>query len=245
MATEVIQVDESRAVVALGRFHLSLQQHYELTRELGMSQLVSVRRTFREQGSPANSWVPLSPNTIKRDPKRYGPGHKLLINRGTLLNSITYAVQGNSVVIGTNLKYAAVHQFGSRDRTAAIGPQTKAESEATVTVGEHQRRQTRYVGSFEKLKGEFVSRRVEGPALEGRKRVSLRTRLIGPRNLVTEKIKRIGPRNMTKVSAHERHQNIPPRPYLVFRPEDPARIRGVVNRYVATAKKDAGLGGAQ
>jgi phage virion morphogenesis protein len=246
VATEVIQVDESRAVVALGRFHLSLQHREELLREIGASQLVSVRRTFREQGSPANSWVPLSPNTVKRDPKRYGPGHKLLIGRSTLLNSITYAVGGNGVRIGTNLKYAAVHQFGSRDRQVAIGPQTKVQSEATVKVGAHGHRESQFSGSRTRLKGpSFASQRLEGPALKGKKRPQLRTRLIGPRNLVTEKIKRIGPRNMTKVSAHERHQNIPPRPYLVFRPEDPARIRGIVNHYVATAKKDAGLGGAQ
>ena len=84
MSTEVIQVDESRVVLALTKFSLSLQQHDELMREIGASQLLSVRRTFREQGSPANSWVPLSPNTIKRDPKRYGAGHKMLINKGTL-----------------------------------------------------------------------------------------------------------------------------------------------------------------
>jgi len=26
--------------------------------QIGMSMLVSIRRTFREQGSPANSWMP-------------------------------------------------------------------------------------------------------------------------------------------------------------------------------------------
>ena len=55
----------------------------------------------------------------------------------------------------------------------------------------------------------------------------------------------LGPRNRSAVSvgAHTRHQNIPPRPYLVFRPEDPQRIRGVVVRYVNLAKQRAGLGG--
>jgi phage gpG-like protein len=246
MATEVIQVDDSSVVVALGKFRLSLQQHYELMREIGASQLVSVRRTFREQGSPANSWVPLSPNTIKRDPKRYGPGHKLLIGKGTLLNSITYAVQGNGVVIGTVLKYAPVHQFGSRDRGVAIGPQTKEQIEATIKVGEHGRLETQFSGSRTRLAGPgYAATRLEGPALEGKRRPTLRTRLTGPRNLVTERIRRIGPRNMTSVSAHERHQNIPPRPYLVFRPEDPQRIRGIVVQYVNKAKHDAGLGGAQ
>jgi phage gpG-like protein len=221
MATEVIQVDDSSVVVALGKFRLSLQQHYELMREIGASQLVSVRRTFREQGSPANSWVPLSPNTIKRDPKRYGPGHKLLIGKGTLLNLITYAVQGNGVVIGTVLKYAAVHQFGSRDRGVAIGPQTKEQAGSTIKVGQ----------SFARLKGPgYASLRLEGPALEGRNHPRLRVRTIGPKRLA---------------AAHERHQNIPPRPYLVFRPEDPQRIRGIVVQYVNKAKHDAGLGGAQ
>lgn len=246
MSTEVIQVDESRVVLALTKFSLSLQQHDELMREIGASQLVSVRRTFREQGSPANSWVPLSPNTIKRDPKRYGAGHKMLINKGTLLNSITYAVRGMGVVIGTVLKYAAVHQFGSRDRGVAIGPQTEAQSKATVEVGEHTRLQSQFSGSRARLKDPgYATTRLEGPARKGARRPALRTKLAGPRNLVTEKIQRIGPRNITNVVAHDRHQNIPPRPYLVFRPEDPARIRGIVVRYVGKAEKAAGLEGVR
>jgi hypothetical protein len=32
---------------------------------------------------------------------------------------------------------------------------------------------------------------------------------------------------------------------MVFRPEDPARIRGIVVRYVGKAEKEAGLEGAR
>lgn len=249
MSTEMIQVDSSRVVVALGSFRLSLVQNEELMRQIGISQLVSVRRTFREQGSPAGSWVPLSPNTIRRDPKRYGAGHKLLINKGTLLNSISYRVEPGTVVIGTLLRYAAVHQFGSKDRQVAIGPQTKAQSEATVGVREHsyQRLQSKYAGSRQKLQSGYATRRLEGPVPEGKKRLVVRERLIGPRNMMRERVKRVGPLKMmnVKVSAHARHQNIPPRPYLVFRPEDPRRIQGLVRTYIGRAKRQAGLGGAE
>jgi phage gpG-like protein len=208
-----VLVGDRNVVLALDRFTLSLQQNEELMREIGASQLLSVRRTFREQGVPAGSWVPLSPNTIRRNPKLYGAGHKLLILRGMLLNSITFRTIRGGVVIGTSLKYAAVHQFGSRDRGVAIGPQTEAESKETVYVGPHTRAYTRELGTG-KLGGR--TRRIQGP---------LNRRTIA-------------------VMGHTRHQNIPPRPYLVIRPEDPARIRGIAVAYIDRARKSAGLGGA-
>jgi phage virion morphogenesis protein len=211
---EAIQVDSSRVQVALGKFKLSLMQRDQLLDEIGAAQLVSVRRTFREQGSPAGSWVPLSPNTIKRDPKRYGAGHKLLVLSGRLLNSITFGRSGTGVVIGTKLVYAPVHQFGSRDRSTAIGPQTEAESQTTVKVK---------ASSYYRRSAELGVGRQHGR----------RTRIAGPRNA-----------RQVSVGARTRHQNIPPRPYLVFRPEDPARIRGIVVRFADAAKKNAGLGGA-
>jgi phage gpG-like protein len=213
MTTEAIRVDDSRVVVSLGNFRLSLAQNQELMEEIGASQLVSIRRTFREQGSPAGSWVPLAESTIRRNPKVYGAGHKLLVRSGRLLNSIAAQAQPGVVTIGTSLIYAAVHQFGSRDRGVGIGPQTEAQSKATVDVKGH--------GYF-RLSSELGTGR-----LRGQKR-----RIQGPRNA-----------RQGSVRGHARHQNIPPRPYLVFRPEDPARIAGIVNRYVAKARNAAGLEG--
>src|ERR1019366_8488495 len=121
----IVQVDSSRVTVALGRFRLSLAQNEELMNQIGASELLSIRRNFRDQGVPAGSWVPLAPSTIRSNPKIYNGGHKLLIRSGRLLNSIQYQARPGSVVIGTNLKYAAVHQFGSRDRSTAIGPKSE------------------------------------------------------------------------------------------------------------------------
>jgi phage virion morphogenesis protein len=217
MAGEFVQVDSSRATVALGKFRLSLEQNAELMQEIGASQLLSVRRTFREQGSPAGSWMPLAPSTIRRNPKLYGAGHKLLILSGRLLNSISVKQERpGEVIIGTNLVYAAVHQFGSRDRSFGAGPRTAAEEAATVNMPAR---------SYYRMSAELGTGHL---AHAGKRRIQ-------------------GPRNATRVNAraHTRHQNIPPRPYLVFRPEDPQRIAGIVQRYVAAAAQKAGLGGAQ
>lgn len=225
MTAVAVKVDDSKVLVALGRFRLSIQENEELMSEIGAAMLVSIRRTFREQGSPAGSWVPLSPNTIRRNPKKYGAGHKLLIDKGTLLNSITYRAQTGAVVIGTVLKYAPVHQFGSRDRGGvAIGPVTKAASEATVNVKAR---------SYYRQSTELGTGRMSAADKNGRMRLTRRA-ILGPRNA-----------SLVTARAHSRHQNIPPRPYLVFRPEDPQRIRGVVVRYLDRAKQSAGLGGTQ
>lgn len=221
----VVEVNDQKAMVALGRFRLSLQENEELMSQIGASMLLSVRRTFRDQGVPAGSWAPLSPNTIKSNPKKYGAGHKLLIDKGTLLNSITYQVASGSVVIGTSLVYAPVHQFGSRDRgSVAIGPRTKAQSEATVNVKEH---------SYHRRSAELGTTRVKKADRNGRIRSTL-VKLMGPRNA-----------KMVHVRSHSRHQNIPARPFLVFRPEDGRRIRGIVVRYVNMRAQAAGLGGSQ
>ena len=243
-ASEIVQVDDGRVVLALKQFSLSLSQTGDLMQEIGKSQLLSIRRTFREGGSPAGSWVPLSPNTIKSNPKVYGPGHKLLIRSGRLLKSIgIFQEKPNEVRLGTNVKYAAVHQFGSRDRKVGIGPATEAQSKAKVKVGAHSRLQS-FSGEAVKLKSPgYATERLEGPALRGKRSPSRRIKLAGPSNQVTVKLPKIGPRNRISVAGHERLQNIPPRPFLVFRPEDPARIRGMVSAYVNREKEKAGLGG--
>lgn len=214
-----IQVDREQVVVALGRWRANLQDRMELGRALGLWMLGSIRRTFRDQGSPAGSWPALSPNTIRRDPRKYGSGHKLLIDTARLINSITFQVLGSgAVVIGTNLIYAAVHQFGSRDRGAGEGPQARIPDRA-VQVGEHERarlQSARYaqVKIYDK---------------NGQQR-TVRMRARGPQN-----------QSRHKVGAHTRFQNIPSRPYVVFRPEDPQKLQGIARAYMAASARNAGL----
>ena len=119
MATVVVQSDASNVTVSLSAFAMTLQRKDELMRIIGLGQLKSVRQTFRDGGSPSGSWAPLS--DVSRRWRKYSSGHKLLIDSGLLLNSITFAAQGNSVVIGTGLSYASVHQYGF-DGTQSVRP---------------------------------------------------------------------------------------------------------------------------
>lgn len=124
----------------------------------------SIVRTFREQGSPPGSWPALAPSTLKRG--RGGAGRKILIQSGRLMGSVTndaqYAISGNTLRIGSNLRYAQIQQQG----------------------GEAGRR-----GPFKKRGG--------------------------------------------------RRAHIPARPYLVFRPEDPQKIAGAMERYLASGNANA------
>jgi hypothetical protein len=107
-----------------------------------------------------------------------------------------------------------VHQFGSKDRGSVFGPRTAAMEASTVKVKQH---------TLMRLS-----------AALGKGRLGNRTLNIkGPRNQI-----RVG-----TVGAHTRHQNIPARPYCVFRPEDPQRIQSMVNGFIRRARAQAGLEG--
>jgi phage gpG-like protein len=179
----------------------------------------SVARTFRDEGSPAGSWPRLALSTLKK--KGYTTGHKLLVLSGRLFGSITYTIAGSILTIGTALVYAAVHQFGSKDwMGGAEGPRT---AEQMTAVGKHR-------GAHDvALRYEMV----EVVDRHGNKRMVPRGTHLGVAN--GRRAKLIGPHNRTffDVIAHLRRQNIPARPFLVLRPEDPERLTSGVERYLA------------
>ena len=202
MATVVVKSDASNVTVSLSAFAMTLQRKEELLRIIGLGQLKSVRQTFRDGGSPSGSWAPLSATSLSW--RKYSAGHKLLIDKGLLLNSITFAAQGNSVVVGTGLKDAWVHQ-GGFDGTQSVKPYS------------YTRRQ--------RSRDTFMSEQVTNKL--GRKQTVRRKTSSG-----------IGTVN---VRGFSRHIHIPARPFLVFRPEDPARIQQEVQLYVKAQAKASGL----
>ena len=226
MGSTAIQVDDASVKVALGKFRLNLAQTEPLMRILGGVMMLSIARTFREQGSPSGSWMPLAPSTLKS----YGAkaaGHKLLMLSGRLFRSIKFTASPGQVLIGpsSDVRYAAVHQFGSRDRgSVGFGPRTEKMDKAVVNVKEH------------------TYGRLSAGLGVGSSRITNRA---GRSQIVNRRI--AGPRNQLRVSigGHSRHQNIPARPYLVFRPEDPARLQSAADQFCVRAAREAGLGGAQ
>ena len=98
----------------LSRFEAKKPHIY---REIGQSLLVSIRQGFEVERSPdGEAWEPLKPATVRQ---RKGDAHPILQRKGHLKKTITWKANPDSVIVGTNLVYAAVHQFGAVINRAA------------------------------------------------------------------------------------------------------------------------------
>lgn len=95
----------------------------------------SVMQNFAEGGRP--KWAPLKPATLAYK-KKHGYGDKTLIRRGggqSLLSSITQQSDDHSASVGTNLVYAAIHQFGGKIDMPARSQQAYFKQGKDGTVG--------------------------------------------------------------------------------------------------------------
>lgn len=78
----------------------------ELTAVIGQMIIGDVRRRFQTSTDPqGRPWKPL------KRPRKRG-GNKPLLDTGMLRNSITSVPTATGVIVGSNLIYAAIHQFG-------------------------------------------------------------------------------------------------------------------------------------
>jgi phage virion morphogenesis protein len=101
-----------------------------LAKPVGAAMVASTKQRFRDSRDPEGKpWQPLSDVTralgygkrdytplgrLKQSAARREALRKILVQRATLRNSITYRADGSRVAIGTNLKYARIHQLGGR-----------------------------------------------------------------------------------------------------------------------------------
>ena len=80
----------------------------DMHREFGEAILTSTMARWKKEVNPTGRpWTPLSPRTLKR--KR---GERILVEHRTLQNSITYRAYSDRVIVGSNVVYAGIHQFG-------------------------------------------------------------------------------------------------------------------------------------
>lgn len=102
-------VDDAEARAMLDRMGQAGTE--QLLPRLGEYLQKSTQQRFKTQTGPDGaSWAPLQPAYARR--KKYNKG-KVLTLRGYLRGGIRYQVTGpNEVEVGTNTKYAAIHQFG-------------------------------------------------------------------------------------------------------------------------------------
>lgn len=80
-------------------------------REIGAGVVADAQMRFKDSRDPYGAaWKKLARRTIAQ---RRGKSDKPLLDTGRLRNSISYQLLGQSAVqIGSNVKYAAIHQFG-------------------------------------------------------------------------------------------------------------------------------------
>ena len=100
----------------LGKLNKDLREPLRIA---GTQIMGWVGRHFNDEKGPSGKWAPLKELTVRR--RRKGKGKervKVLQNTGRLKQSISggdshiYRLKKMSLEIGTNIKYAGVHQFG-------------------------------------------------------------------------------------------------------------------------------------
>ena len=80
-----------------------------LSESIGRALIVEIQLEFQSSRDPyGRPWAPIT----------HRSGQPLL-DTGRLRNSFTFSASENSVALGTNVKYAAVHQFGGSRTVAA------------------------------------------------------------------------------------------------------------------------------
>ena len=106
--------------------------------DIGLSMVSSTQDNFERERSPDGmAWQPLAPSTIVR--RKAGRGSKALQDTRRLYQSITYAAGAQSVTIGTNVEYAAFHQFGQG--AAPSGYQSQVPARPFLGVGAEDKRE--------------------------------------------------------------------------------------------------------
>ena len=110
-----IKIDMSSAADGLQRLAQGLQQRSPLMREIAALMGEAVEDNFAAQGRPA--WAGLKSASRR--------GGKLLQDTGRLAGSVTQQSDNNTAAVGTNVKYAAIHQFGGQTSPHVIRPRNK------------------------------------------------------------------------------------------------------------------------
>lgn len=97
----------------------------EETAAIAGVMLDAAEENFEREGRP-ETWTPLAEATVEdRREKGFGPEHPILQRTGTLAASIQAENSRDEALVHTNLRYAAIHQFGGkagRGRKVAIPP---------------------------------------------------------------------------------------------------------------------------
>ena len=129
MATFTITLKGIAATqTALKKLKAALSDRRPMLNDIGHALTKSVQDRFVAMQAPDGApWKPLNPKTIQRKRNK----QKILTERGLLRGSIHYELNGDTLEVGTDRKYGAIHQFGgvvkipARTQTVKVGTKGK------------------------------------------------------------------------------------------------------------------------
>lgn len=129
------QIDASEVINSFDKLAWLIEHKASVLDAIGHAIAEQVRLGFRDGRSPrGESWEPLTHVTLSRR-KNGGVGAKPLMDTGRLRDSIGHAVQGDTVEIGTNVEYAALHQFGAAQGAFGLGNYKKRNGSFPIPWG--------------------------------------------------------------------------------------------------------------
>ncbi len=205
MAGASLIVDDAEVLAAFERARAALSDLTPLKHDIGQGLVVSTQQRFETgRGRGGISWVPLAPATRRR--KAAAGRTKVLVWSARLRNSITYQVSPTDIQVGTNVHYAAIHQFGGDIQIAARGQMARRRTRTWTRTNKDGTETVFRKGRFAKLQ---------------------RTKAGGFKPVRDTEVEGI------EIGAYTIH--IPARPYLVVDDGDIAMITGAVDANIAAA----------
>jgi phage virion morphogenesis protein len=115
MAGTFVSVDVLGEEAITKQLNLMLSRGLELAPafyEIGEHLLESTQDRMNQEVSPDGTpWEPLSINTLEQKDLT-NQSDKILRGYGTMADMLSYQVSGNQLMFGSNMEYAATHQFG-------------------------------------------------------------------------------------------------------------------------------------
>jgi phage virion morphogenesis protein len=97
---------------ALNQLLKNVSDISQAQRDIGEYLIETTQQRFVDQQAPDGSpWDPVSPKTLAKKRR----SDRVLTESGTLADTLSYQLKGNTLLFGSNLEYAATHQFGREE----------------------------------------------------------------------------------------------------------------------------------
>lgn len=138
-AVVTIQDDELKALCSrLNGMALKPAERKALLASIGEEIITQTKDRFAEKKTlDGDDWADIAESTKNYYQKKFGsknPGNGILWRQGNLMDSLTQEAGSWSVVVGATKVYAAVHQYGWKEKNIIARPYIGLSAENKVEI---------------------------------------------------------------------------------------------------------------